>query len=230
MNFLGPYETTEELANECNRISSIVARSFRAIEAEDLSQELFIQVAKDYHAEVLDFNKWAFRVAQGVAARLHESVMNCKNVIQYDYTPGLVRKVLEHTFTYQNWESLPLPGSARSAPRGTRPVWDEEAKSDVYQSIPDPTDSRDVAADIQSALDLLTESDRVAIIKRYKFGIKPENGSSESKQLSRAVNRLTEKLNGYRGGKAEEMEVWEAGRRSMTNSQANYILKSTWNG
>lgn len=222
----GPFDTERELIENANRVAGYVARGY-AVEAEDLAQELAVVIWRNWTSSVLNLNKWMYSVAHNLAAGMHEREMQCKNVTQYQYTENVVRKVLEYSFVYQNWERGPLPDSARSAPRASRPVWDEDAQTDVYQGIPDPTDSRDVAADVQTALDLLEESDRIILIERYKFGIKYPGGSAESKRVSRAVQRLTQKLNGYRG-KTDLPE--HVGRRAMSNSQANFIVKSTWNG
>lgn len=227
MTKVGPFDTERELIDNCNRVARNVAREYAAVEFEDLSQELAVTVWRNWNSKVLDLNKWMYSVAHNLAAGMHEREMQCKNVVQYKYTEGVVRKVLEYSFLYQNWEQIPLPDSARSAPRGTRPVYDEETSTDIYKGIPDPTDARDVAADVQIALDLLNESDRIVLIERYKFGIKYPGGSTEAKRLSRAVRRLTDKLNTPRG--QGDVDTHQQ-RRAISNSQANYIVKSAWNG
>lgn len=227
MGKFGPYDTPEELQNECNRISSIVVRGYRAVEADDLAQEVFIQAWKYWDPKIVDATKWIFTIAQNKAQELHETEMQSRMVVQYQYTSGAVRKILELSFQYENWDHSPIPLSARSAPRGMRLMYEEDISSEIMKPVPDPTDSRDVCADVQIALDLLEYSDRVAIIERYKFGIKHKTGTAEAKRLSRAVGRLTDRLNSHRGN-PEDRDP--RGRRAMSNSKADFIVKNTWNG
>ena len=204
-----------ELQASCRRVAGIVSRDYSAVEAEDLEQELFLEAWR-VGDRVENLDAWLFKAANGIAADLHEKVMKCKGYSQYEYTSAVVRRVLEYSFTYTNWESLPLPDSARSAPRTARAQWDEDAQADVYQQVNDPTDARDVAADIQRVLDLLGSEDRQRIISRYKYGIVPDT-DSEKKKLYRAVDKLTKKLNAYRGlTEAAKM----SGRKAMTNAAA----------
>lgn len=211
-----PEEYLRQLQEDCSRVGRIVARSFSAVEPEDLIQELFLEAWRAGD-KVENRDRWLFTAANGLAVDLHEKTMKCRGYSQYEYTPDMVRKVLEYSFTYQNWEALPLPDSARSAPRSARAQWDQDVQADVYQQVNDPTDARDVAADVQSALDLLSEPDRVLLIERYKYGLKPENGSAKQRALYRAVERLTKKLNSYKG---IQQEVKMVGRRAISNAAA----------
>jgi DNA-directed RNA polymerase specialized sigma24 family protein len=204
-----------ELRDACIHVASRVARDFSAIEADDLAQELFLEAWRAGD-RIENRDSWLYKVANALAIDLHEKLMKYKGYSQYEYTPNMVRQVLEYSFVYQNWEHLPLPDSARSAPRTARAFWDEKVQADVYQSVNDPTDSRDVAADVQSALDMLSESDRVALIKRYKFGLRPSAGA-ETTKLYRAVKNLTKKLNSYKG---LQEDARMSGRKAMRNSAA----------
>lgn len=204
-----------ELRDACVHVASRVARDFSAVDVEDLTQELFLEAWRAGD-RIENRDAWLYKAANGIAIDLHEKIMKCRGHSQYEYTPNMVRKVLEYSFTYQNWESLPLPDSARSAPRSARAFWDENCQADVYQPVNDPTDSRDVAADVQSALDMVSEADRVILIKRYKFGIRPAEGA-ETSALYRAVKRLTTKLNSYKG---LQENARMSGRKAMRNSAA----------
>lgn len=209
-------EYLKTLQEDCSRVARIVARSYSAVEVEDLIQELFLEAWRAGD-KVENRDRWLFTAANGLAVDLHERTMKCRGYSQYEYTPDMVRKVLEYSFTYQNWESLPLPESARSAPRTARAQWDQDVQADVYQQVNDPTDARDVAADVQSALDLISMVDRVLIIERYKYGLKPESGSAKQRALYRAVERLTKKLNSYKGIQRQTSMV---GRRAISNAAA----------
>lgn len=213
----------KELQADCTRVARKTANRYRAVEPDDLAQELFLEAWRA-GSKIEDREKWLNSAAENIASDMHEKTMKCRGWSQYEYTSAMVRKVLEYSFTYKNWESIPLPDSARSAPRTARAVWDEEAQADVYQSIPDPTDARDVAADVQKALDLISYDDRVRIIKRYKYGEKPAKGA-ETTALYRAVDRLTTKLNSYKGIKQQTSMV---GRKALTNAAAQARISSSY--
>lgn len=208
-----------QLGEDCRRVALIVSRDYRAVEADDLAQELFLQAWKA-HGQIDNMEPWLFKAARGIAVDMHEQVMKCQGWSQYEYTSNMVRKVLEYSFVYGNWEHIPLPDSARSAPRTARAMWDQEAQADVHQSVPDPTDARDVAADVQRALDLIPEADRIRLIRRYKFGERPAPGA-ESSAFYRSLRKLTAKLNSYRGLREDNRM---SGRRAMRNSQAQAVI------
>lgn len=203
------------LRDQCIRVATVVSRDYAAVEADDLSQELFLEAWRAGD-KIENMDKWLFTAARGIAVDLHEKVMKFKGWSQYEYTPDMVRRVLEYSFTYQNWETLPLPDSARSAPRTARVQWDQDIQADVYQSVNDPTDSRDVAADVQRTLDLISERDRVLIIQRYKFGERSDDPAVK-RAVSRAVQRLTKKLNSYREARGD---MSPKGRRALGNAAA----------
>lgn len=213
----------KELQADCARVARKVANRYRAVEPDDLAQELFLEAWRAGN-RIQDRDRWLQTAAENLANDMHEKTMKCRGWSQYEYTSAMVRKVLEYSFTYKNWERIPLPDSARSAPRTARAVWDQAVQADVFDSIPDPTDARDVAADVQSALDLISLEDRLRIIKRYKYGEKPEKGA-ETTALYRAVDRLTAKLNSYKGIQQQQSMV---GRRAMTNAAAMARISSSY--
>lgn len=207
--------TDAELIEACRLVSVRVSRDYSAVEVEDLQQELSLEAWRS-RDKIEDMQKWLWTAARGIATDLHEKVMRCKGYSQYEYTSPMVRRVLEYSFSYQNWETIPLPDSARSAPRGARVQWDQDAQADLYQQVNDPTDARDIAADVQRALEMVSFQDRQRLIARYKYGIKPTPGA-ETTALSRAVCRVRDKLNSYRGlTEAARM----SGRRAMGNAAA----------
>lgn len=210
-----PEAELKELQADCTRVARKVANRYRAVEPDDLAQELFLEAWRA-GKRIEDRERWLSAAAENLANDMHERTMKCRGWSQYEYTSAMVRKILEYSFTYTNWERIPLPDSARSAPRSARAVWDEAVQADVFQSIPDPTDARDVAADVQNALDMISYDDRVRIVKRYKYGEKPAKGA-ETTALYRAVDRLTTKLNSYKGIQQQQSMV---GRRAMTNAAA----------
>lgn len=214
-----------ELFQKCALAARVTARKFNAVEADDLTQELFLHAWKQYKkAQPDDWDRWLNTVSFNTATGMHEKIMRCK-FVQYEYTPEVVRKILESAFFYDTWDDAEIPMSAQSPPRGTKATYDEIVQMDIMQGTPDPTDARDMCLDVTTCMDLLTPEDKNRVISRYRDGVMPKRNSSEMKALYRAVDRLTEQLNSYRG---QARKTATTGRRAVTNAHAEAIIKRTW--
>lgn len=119
---------------------------------------------------------------------------------QYSYRTSDVREILETLFNYADWQGSFVPRDAQSM--------------DGLGHM----DAVDVRSDISWAFSTLSETYRQAIISRYRDKRDPDVGTRQRKSLSRAVTRLTDRLNSYYRGVQR--------RRAISNAQARALIEN----
>lgn len=203
-----------------------VSRDYGAVEFDDLFQEMCLAYAIGAH-QAKDREAWIVGVAKRQASLLHEKTMKQKGYVQYFYTNKMVRDILEYVFEYEKWDdpSFPMPESARSAPTKSRKVYDQACKRDVYQSIPDPTDARDLCIDLKLALDRMGEEHQRRIRSAYQFGLMPVNQSNEYKKLMHSITILRDRMNNLHNRKDPD-KAYVGTREVLSNSAARFLLET----
>lgn len=182
------------------KISKTVARDFPGVDADDLSQHLFLTIIehrKNFkspdHAGVTNA---LWRIAKGYALRLRSEALHLSP--QYAYRPSDVRKILEHTFNKEEWYDTHVPEDA--------------------VSIKDSADELDLQSDIKWAWSQLDLRERRLIFERY--ALKEELGDADRRKFNRAIEKLVDVVNTFpRPGHP---------RRAMSNSRAQHVIGGTY--
>lgn len=179
-------------------------QEFYYLEADDISQDLMVFLLEK--ARLLrDKEPGYVKAAMREQSRRYSEDQRKQHLIispQYAYRTSHVRKLLENLNYRDKWIDAPVPDEAKSM-KGH--------------------DGIEMSSDIAWAFSKMQHgSYKDAIITRYADGIVPENGSAESKKLSRAIILLCDILNSYSRPKP--------GRRAMSNAKAQYILAVQGNG
>lgn len=187
-------------------LSRSTARSYPGVEADDIYQELCLFVLQ--HGNNLDVeNEGGCRHILSRAAHMYASAERAAalgNTCQYNYRPQDVRKILETGALNDDreaWLLVHVPEDAKSL-KGSAAI--------------------EVTLDIRQAMEELAYTDRLAIYFRYHDGVVPDATSAERKRLDRAVDRLTEQLNGFSAERLRRMEMrgYPGARRVITNAAA----------
>jgi hypothetical protein len=218
--------TYDDLATLIDKTARNVAADYPDIDWEDVRQELALFVVKNGKSIKLREQggnpKWLLdRVAQQYAKDMRTQHMSLSP--QYAYRPSDVSSILETAFMDDPMASY-VPDDARDPLSGTFTVWDQQGSWKVMDADPFHfIDAVDVASDVKAVLVKLKPELKEAIFNRYVLGVIPDNNSYERKQLNKAINELTRKLNWYRGFPGNERQV-------MSNSSARAHLSHSYEG
>lgn len=164
------------------RASRKIARQFAEIEEEDLVQELFLWVFSEKPDHTNSPMRLAELRARDIAWDYRRSYM--ANSGQYLYRTEDVRKILKELAYLDEY-------------------WDHSIKLDVQPLKSGNTgvssltleDRVVLVVDVQEAFKFLSPNYKGVIEKAYRDGVRFAPDSAEERQLSRAVDRLTDYLN-----------------------------------
>ncbi len=163
-----------------SRVAKWIGHDFPGCELEDLEQGLWVFFLEN-RKEFTDPEE------EGVFSAL---CRGCKQVawndrkegmqtsVQYHYRPSDVRKLMETVFDTSQWCNAVVPEDAKSLKKG---------------------DAVEMSADLDWAIQKLTLEDRKLLFGVYALGEKP-NGPTESKRLTRAIDKTIKILNSYTRG------------------------------
>jgi hypothetical protein len=184
-----------------------VAKDYPDIETEDIAQELYIILIQK--PELLDrdddtLSPFLYGAARIVAKKIRGVHLYLSP--QYSYRTSDVRRILETTFDYSEWQGGFSPGDDYS----------EYDDNDIVMRI-----------DVKWAFELMREDQQQAVLSRYRDGVVPSSATPERRTLDRAVSRLTEILNTYSRGEDYE---GPGNRKVMSNARSQHQISSQWEG
>jgi len=178
------------------------------IEVEDMEMELYcflLERSKYFDKEVASAIVYKALTEQAKKVGWEQRKQHLVLTPQYTYRPSDVRRILETMFNYTTWPDARVPDDAKSI-KGN--------------------DALEMSSDVAWAFSKMThEPYKQAIAKRYRDGIQPENGSADSKRLSRAIQTLTEILNYYMKSAHED---GPGARKAITNARAAYNISAPY--
>lgn len=182
-----------------------VAKDYPDIETDDIAQELYIiLLQKPELLEREDDSLTSF--LYGAARIIGKKIRGVHLYLspQYSYRTSDVRRILETTFDYSEWQGGFTPGDDYS----------EYDDNDIVMRV-----------DVKWAFELMREDQQQAVLSRYRDGVIPNSATPERRTLDRAVSRLTEILNTYSRGEDYE---GPGNREVMSNAKARYVLDKQW--
>lgn len=191
------------------KVVVFVSHDFPDIDRDDLSQDLWVWLMKQHN--LINHGPDRSGVVTIVRRRARFQAWQIRKehlqqTAQYSYRNSDVRKILETVFDYMTWQNGFVPKDARSPLRTASGM------------VVDPTDAIDVRADVTWAFETLSEAHRKALLFRYRDGEEPAGGSSERRQLNRAIERLTDRMNSY--------QFQRRPRKVISNATARYIIEN----
>lgn len=201
-----------EAANRCaafrdviDKVTKSVCKDFPDLEAEDLSQELYLAVLT--HRDKIpmpdednDPTALILVIAKQYARKNRTQALSLS--AQYNYRQSDVRKILEESmWYYTEW------------PEG----WTPEDDPSEYRHM----DSVIARADIAWAIDYLPAHYKDAILTRFRDGIIPQQATPEYRKLDRSLRKLTDILNQY---KRERPADGPGTRRVVSNATARFMI------
>lgn len=221
-----PGATYEDLKDEIDRAARMVAKDYPDIDWEDLRQEIVVFVLENGKSIKLreyggNPRRILFLLAQTHAKKLRTQHLTISP--QYAYKPSDVKLILESAFMDSPRAGY-VPDDARSPLSNTFNSFDANAGFKVEAVDPfQEADFIEVASDVKAAMAKLKPTLRKALYNRYVLNIIPENASWERKELNKALNELTFKLNTYRG------DVFtHHSRKAISNSAATMRISGTY--
>lgn len=195
----------EDLLPIIERIARQVSSDFPDVSSEDLYQQMclfVLQNAKSIKTKEEGGNPgWILRrVAYHYAKQ--ERTQQLSMSIQYTYRPSDIKAILEIIYDISDLEKTPVPEDAISLTGN---------------------DSLEIGSDVRSAIKRLSETDQIALFRRYALKEIPDNSSYERKQLNKAVKNLVFALNSYRG-----YGTYVGKRRVLSNATAQAVTSNDW--
>lgn len=184
------------------KTAHFVIRDFPGAELDDLIQDLWAFIFSTpslKHPDEIGNTTILIRVAKTAAWKQRADSLWAS--VQYAYRPSDVRKILETVYSPEDWDHSFVPEDAQSI---------------------DQDDCLTVNSDILAAIKYLPREYQKALISRYKYGVTPESNSADYRRLNRAVVRLVDTLNTYRGRPTDG----PGSRRAMSNAEALTLLSS----
>lgn len=198
------------------RIARFVSYDFPDVEAEDLEQDLWVEILErginnpDDHINVMFLKKFAKSTA--MRYRAEHLILSP----QYNYRVSDVRRILETVFEYNSWIQLAEreESNVGSSNRTNR---------ELSYSLDDIIVSH---SDVKRAWERMPHQYKTAIFERYALGDVPPNGTAKRRQLNRAEVRLTETLNTYT---PRSNHQGPGSRKIANNALARYIIDTNNN-
>lgn len=205
------------------RTARYVARDFPGVEQEDLQQDLWGVIIEQGWTEPDDKTVLhALRTVARVQAYKYRTEQLSISP-QYAYQPSEVRSILKKVFDHQDWPRRSV--SAYGSDGDGKAQWgllaeeregiesfggfnrlaktiDQDGETKQVGAVTGPAidwDSRLAGfVDVKLVWERLHENYKAVIFKYYALGWEPEDNAQE-KQLSRAIDKLVNMLNYYRG-------------------------------
>lgn len=175
------------------KVASFVAADFPDVEKEDLIQQLYLFILEK--TTLTDPDSRGATTILTKAAKdwaWNQRKQHLHLTAQYSYRKSDVRAILETAFDHDRWSGVRVPDDARSE------------FNDVFLEI---------NTDVKNAWVTLAKSDKKIIFEKFALGIDPD--ASGRVKLSRAIQKLTDKLNFYQGLQKPEQFI---GRRRVVNN------------
>lgn len=207
-------EEIAALAPEIRKIADSLAIQWPGIDREDITQEMTLKVAENWAtvSEHDDRHKIALGLAKkrGVQFCSEERYYYQAQTAEWIYTPREVRALLaEYYYDADAWLAPP------TRPQGGRQTVEADG---LWVAL----------ADIQTALEAVSESDQAAIVAAFDAGEKPTTGA-EKMRLSRAIDRVTARLNRSVSDSFDRYAHDGPGSRTaMSNAQARFITGNNY--
>ncbi len=195
-------EESQQWYDIITRAARFVVSDFPDIEFEDITQEFWVELlGKGTRPDVTRPG-----VTKIVQRRLKKYAWDIRKEqlersAQYSYRTSDVRVILETMFFKEEWYGGFVPEDAKSL------------------SPPNMTDAIDLRADVTWAFSTLPEAYRAAITARYLHQREPEVQSKERRQLNRAIQRLTDRLNHHYRGVTRRYAMSNAAARALLEGQ-----------
>jgi DNA-directed RNA polymerase specialized sigma24 family protein len=185
------------------KTAAFVTRDFPDIEEEEVRQELWLFVCEN-HKKLQTPDKGGsvkalIRCANNFCWEQRKQQLHITS--QYSYRTSDVRKILETVFDYSQWDRTKVPDDARSE------------FNDVFM---------EVAADVKASYDKLPTQYQQIIYVRYALG-ETLRTSAERERLKRAIARLCDYLNYYRGKPVDHEYI--GSRRVISNGAASATIR-----
>lgn len=162
------------------QITDSTCKNFPAIDPEDLSQEVWVELITNYQDDLSPEDKalrsYLFTYARGAAWRMR--VEQLRLSAQYFYRVSDVKEILETVFDRMDWPSGYTPRDARVGER------------DRMAAI-------EVRMDSLRGYWFLPKDYKESLISRYYDRVTPERGSEAYELLWYSLRRLTENMNTY---------------------------------
>lgn len=170
-------------------IARKIAREFPGIESSDIEQEIFLycaenkgSIARTTHTDS-GLEGIMIKAGRKYAARERYAFLNYS--AEWIYTPDEVRGIFEEAyFDADAWNEAPVKDDGMTI----------RAKGIVVSLW-----------DIQGAFEALSVEDQIAIRSRYEYGIPGD--PSERKRLQRAIDKVTQRINGRMAAKSDTRSV-----------------------
>ncbi|GGP72222.1 hypothetical protein [Streptomyces melanogenes] len=204
-----------EIINTARKAAAKLHRENSYCEADDIEQYILLKYWEcktrfdSYEPRAL------YTVFQGIgvehckAERLHYTY----NTAAWIYTPKEVRNVLQHAYYREEAREI-IPNR----------------KDDLMRVANDPTSIALSIWDIDEAMGRLSDAHQAAIERAFLHEEKPSHGSAEHKQLQRAIDRLTERLNSKTDQRGRERAAAQGNAGRMGSAAATAAADTTYHG
>ncbi|MFD9792315.1 hypothetical protein ACFWXK_15345 [Streptomyces sp. NPDC059070] len=203
-----------EIISTARKAAKRLARENSYCEADDIEQYILLKYWESRKRFDAYEPRALFAIFQGIgvehckAERLHYTY----NTAEWIYTPKEVRNVLQHAYYREEAREL-IPNR----------------KDDLLRVLHDSSSIALSIWDIDEAMNGLSDAHQAAIERAFLHEEKPVHGSAEHKQLQRAIDRLTERLNSKTDQRGRERAAHGSAGR-MGSAAANAAADSTYHG
>ncbi|MFI6685346.1 hypothetical protein [Streptomyces sp. NPDC050485] len=204
-----------EIINTSRRVASKLQRENPYCEADDISQFILLKYWESRHRFDSYEPAVLYTIFRGIgvehckAERLHYTY----NTAEWIYTPKEVRNVLQHAYYREEAREL-IPNR----------------KDDLLRVAGDPGSVALSIWDIDEAMSSLSDAHQAAIERAFLHEEKPPHGSAEHKQLQRAIDRLTERLNSKTDQRGRERAAAQGNAGRMGSAAATAVADTTYYG
>ncbi|MFE9120850.1 hypothetical protein [Streptomyces sp. NPDC007172] len=204
-----------EIINTARKAAKRLARENAYCEADDIEQYILLKYWESRKRFESYEPRALYTVFQSIgtehckAERLHYTY----NTAEWIYTPKEVRNVLQHAYYREEAREL-IPNR----------------KDDLLRVLHDPSSIALSIWDIDEALSRLSDVHQAAIERAFLHEEKPLHGSAEHKQLQRAIDRLTERLNSKTDQRGRERAAANGSAGRMGSAAANASAEAAYHG
>ncbi|MFJ8384711.1 hypothetical protein ACIQ9Q_09390 [Streptomyces sp. NPDC094438] len=204
-----------EIINTARKAAVRLARENSYCEADDIEQYILLKYWESrkrfgtYEPRALYTVFQSIGVEHCKAERLHYTY----NTAEWIYTPKEVRNVLQHAYYREEAREL-IPNR----------------KDDLLRVAGDPGSIALSIWDIDEAMNALSDAHQAAIERAFLHEEKPLHGSANHKQLQRAIDRLTERLNSKTDQRGRERAVAQRMAGRSGSSAALAAPDATYHG
>ncbi len=195
-------EELKEWTRVINRAAKFAAHDFPGIEWEDLAQDLWVMVLRSRTLpDPLSPGLTSTLTKMAKRAAWQQRKQDLYATAQYNYRPSDLREILKSALDRSLWPSSFVPSDAHSLTN---------------------LDGLDVSADVSWAWSKLPFSYRDILFRVYVAGETYATGTADRRRVDRAIEKITEILNFYRGSPSFKQS--RPRRRAINNSTARTVI------